>query len=315
MKKLYYLTINVTNRCNLFCKHCYASSGKSSEKDLELSYIKKSINEGKKMGLKAVLITGGEPLLRKDLNKIFEFIKASKLKLFLATNSLLINNSNIKIIKKFVDKVNISLDGSPQIHDMIRGRVGAFREVEKRLIDLKSKKVPVSISFTAHNKNFNEIPFIIKFCKKHDLPLNIKRFINLGRGKTNNLDLSKKNYSFIAKLVNDERDKMDISFKDPFFSVCYFGGYGCYAGIHLLSIKNNGDVWICTKVDYPVGNIKERTLKYIWENSELLKKLQDRDNLLGKCGKCKNRAICGGCRAAAYAKTGNIFTEDPICQY
>lgn len=315
MKSLYYLTINVTNRCNLFCKHCYASSGKSSEKDLEFSYIKKSVNEAKKMGLKAVLITGGEPLLRRDLNKIFKFIKSKKLKLFLATNSLLINGSNIRVIKKFVDKVNISLDGSPSVHDLIRGKIGAFREVEKKLRELKSKKILVSISFTAHNKNFNEIPFIIKFCKERNLPLNIKRFINLGRGKTNNLDLSKKNYNFIAKLVNNEKDKMDISFKDPYFSVCYFGGYGCYAGVHILSIKNNGEVWICTKVDYPVGNIKKQKLQNIVEESPILKKLRDRNNLKGKCGQCENREKCGGCRAAAYAKTGNLFTEDPICQY
>jgi radical SAM protein with 4Fe4S-binding SPASM domain len=280
---------------------------------LEFFYIKKALDDAMHIGLKAALITGGEPLLRKDLKKIFKCIKKNKLKLFLATNSLLINNSNIKFIKSFVDKINISLDGSPEIHDQIRGKFGAFKTVEKRLILLKLKKIPISISFTVHDKNYKELPFVMQFCIKNKFPLNIKRFINLGRGKKNKIGLSKENYLYVMKFVKNNKNRLKISFKDPYSSVCFLNNYGCYAGVHILSIKNNGDVWICTKVNYPIGNIKKKSLIEIWNTSKILKKLRDRDNLKGRCGKCHNKLICGGCRAAAYAKYKDLFAEDPIC--
>ncbi|WP_457742111.1 SPASM domain-containing protein [Thermococcus sp.] len=69
----------------------------------------------------------------------------------------------------------------------------------------------------------------------------------------------------------------------------------------------------CPHLRIPVGNVYEQNLSDIWINSDLLIKLRDRNNLKGSCKSCEYRNICGGCRAAAYWITGDVFGEDPIC--
>ncbi|MBU4070360.1 MAG: radical SAM protein [Nanoarchaeota archaeon] len=305
-KSLYYLTINVTNKCNLACKHCYDSSDKCFGNDLNLNVIKKTLKEAKSLGLVSVLITGGEPFLRKDLEKILHYSKSLNLKVFLATNGTLLDKKNIKFIKKYVDKINISLDGVSKFHDMIRGRKGLFKETLDKINKIIQEEIPLSISFTAQDNNYFQIEELVNYLNKKGILennfLNIKRFINIGRGLKNNLDLSKKNYFNVVKIVEKlKKDGINISFKDPLYSLKFGRGYGCYAGIHILSIKNTGDVWICTKVEKSLGNIKEDSLINIWNNSDILRNLREKSNETIK-----------GCRAAAYAFSGDLFSKDPI---
>jgi radical SAM protein with 4Fe4S-binding SPASM domain len=90
-----------------------------------------------------------------------------------------------------------------------------------------------------------------------------------------------------------------------------FGGY--------LSVLENGDVIPCFySEDLKIGNIKENSLKELWDKmqkSEFYKKLQNPDNLEGKCGVCDLRHLCGGCRTRAYGLTGSYFGSDPACLY
>jgi radical SAM protein with 4Fe4S-binding SPASM domain len=90
-----------------------------------------------------------------------------------------------------------------------------------------------------------------------------------------------------------------------------FGGY--------LSVLENGDVIPCFySEDLKIGNIKENSLKELWDKmqkSEFYKKLQNPDNLEGKCGVCDIRHLCGGCRTRAYGLTGSYFGSDPACLY
>jgi MoaA/NifB/PqqE/SkfB family radical SAM enzyme len=303
---LYYLTINVTNRCNLSCQHCYASSGHCSEEDLDLPIIKRVLKEAKGLGLVSVLITGGEPLLRGDIKEILRYSKSLGLKVFLATNGTQINKENIKFLKEYVDKMNISLDGIPETHDKIRGRKGVFNETMEKIKEAVSEGVPLSVSFTAQDENYPQIEELVSRLKKEgildNLSVNVKRFISVGRGADNKLRLSGENYVSLAKIIERLKSKkVKISFKDPFYSLGSGEGYGCYAGIHILSIKNNGDIWICTKVEKTIGNIKETSLDRIWNNSEILKQLRE-----------NAKEGVKGCRAAAYASSGDLFSEDPL---
>ena len=86
-----------------------------------------------------------------------------------------------------------------------------------------------------------------------------------------------------------------------------------------MSVLENGDVIPCFySEDLKIGNIKEKPLTELWDdmqNSEFYKKLQNPDNLEGKCGVCEHRNICGGCRTRAYALTGSYFGPDTACAY
>lgn len=305
-KILYYLTINVTDRCNLFCSHCYASSGKCLEEDLNLYKIKKTLRDAKDLGLISVLITGGEPLLRKDIQGILEYSKSLGLKVFLATNGTLINKDNIIFIKRYVDKINISLDGTFGVHDKIRGKKGLFKDTIKKIRKIISEEIPLSISFTAQDNNYLQIEKLTGYLDKEDIlkdiSINIKRCIKMGRSAKNNVQLSKETYIKIIKIIRRIKDRnVRISFKDPFYSLNVGEDYRCYAGIHILSLKNNGDIWICTKVDKAIGNINQNSLKEIWDNSEILKQLRENS---GK--------VTRGCRAAAFISSGDLLSRDPI---
>jgi radical SAM protein with 4Fe4S-binding SPASM domain len=90
---------------------------------------------------------------------------------------------------------------------------------------------------------------------------------------------------------------------------------GCSAGLNSLAIDEKGDIRACTRLPLVIGNIREDNLERVWSNDARLEKLRDRENLNGKCGVCKYRWICGGCRAAAALRSGSYLGEDPDCFY
>ena len=89
---------------------------------------------------------------------------------------------------------------------------------------------------------------------------------------------------------------------------------GCTAACNFLYVLLNKDVLACTAITEPCGNLNDNTLEEIWYNSKQVEELRTRENLKGKCGKCKRKYICGGCRAYAYATTGDILGEDSFCR-
>ncbi|MFH1841160.1 MAG: radical SAM protein [Candidatus Nealsonbacteria bacterium] len=317
---LYYLTWNITCQCNLKCKHCYNQIIDRNKKSTELS-VKEGINvinQAIPLGLRAVLFTGGEPLLRKDLLELMRFVKKNKLLVFLATNGTLINDNFINNFKGIINRINISLDGgSAETHDAIRGIEGSFFKALKS-IQLVKDNFNTSIAFTVHSENLSELGAVASLARKYGVLLTIKRFIPIGKGaQSRNLTLSKSKYKILIDKINELRKNQKISFSDPAaFShkrdKNYYGG--CLAGIYSLSMDFNGNIYPCTKLKLIVGNIREKSLSAIWHKSKKLQKLRER-KLGGKCGKCSRIFSCGGCRAAAYARYDDFLAEDPLCSY
>jgi radical SAM protein with 4Fe4S-binding SPASM domain len=90
---------------------------------------------------------------------------------------------------------------------------------------------------------------------------------------------------------------------------------GCLAGLGILFVGHQGDVFPCGYLPVNCGNMLEKRLIDIWRTSEDLAKMRDSDALEGKCGLCGYRHVCGGCRGRAYAATGNYMAEEPFCAY
>jgi len=91
---------------------------------------------------------------------------------------------------------------------------------------------------------------------------------------------------------------------------------GCVAGLYYCRIYPSGEVTPCPYLPINLGNIRDRSFKDIWFNSEVFKAMRDFDQLKGKCGICDFRDVCGGCRARAYGvSTGDYMAEDPWCIY
>jgi radical SAM protein with 4Fe4S-binding SPASM domain len=90
---------------------------------------------------------------------------------------------------------------------------------------------------------------------------------------------------------------------------------GCLAGTAVCFISNQGEVYPCGYLPALAGDLKIQRFSDIWENSVVFNELRDVNNLTGKCGCCEFRNVCMGCRARAYAATGNYLAEEPFCVY
>jgi radical SAM protein with 4Fe4S-binding SPASM domain len=103
----------------------------------------------------------------------------------------------------------------------------------------------------------------------------------------------------------------DNWYNNFFLGRCFFGKF--------MSIAENGDAIPCSFNDvYRLGNVKDKSLKAIWDDmqtSEFFAKVRDKNNIKGKCGVCEYKEICGGCRTAALFYTGDILESDPSCAY
>jgi len=90
---------------------------------------------------------------------------------------------------------------------------------------------------------------------------------------------------------------------------------GCLAGTAVCFISHQGEVYPCGYLPALAGDLRSQSFADIWENSVVFNQLRDANNLKGKCGCCEFRNICMGCRARAYAATGNYLDEEPFCVY
>jgi radical SAM protein with 4Fe4S-binding SPASM domain len=241
----------------------------------------------------------------------------------ITSNGLLLNRKICTFLKGKITKLIISLEGpNRKSNDYIRGK-GSFVKAMRAIKLAKKIGISVGINFTITNKNLTLVPSMIKLHKELNLDfVNFRRFIPVGSGKENtSLILAPREYLKLNLLINKERksDRRIALAGDPTRILLdkklrkKAKSAGCMAGIALISINPSGDVTPCGYINYPIGNIKKKSLIEIWNTSKILKKLRERDNLKGRCGKCHNKLICGGCRAAAYAKYKDLFAEDPVC--
>ena len=90
---------------------------------------------------------------------------------------------------------------------------------------------------------------------------------------------------------------------------------GCLGGQGFAFVSYKGEVQPCGYLELVAGNIRQTPFPEIWANSELFQQLRRVDDYHGKCCACQYRKVCGGCRARAYALTGDVLGDDPICPY
>ncbi len=149
----------ITKRCNLYCIHCISSVG--NKRELNTKESLKAINNLKNIGCEELYITGGEPLVRKDIFEILKKAKEKQFKISLITNGLLINRNNINKIKLYIEELGISLDGaSSQINDKIRGK-GTFKKILKAIEIVKSYQIPLTIYVALNRINLEDLKNIL----------------------------------------------------------------------------------------------------------------------------------------------------------
>lgn len=337
---------NCTKTCNLKCKHCYASSdNKRYNDELTLSDSKRFIDDLKTFNVPALLFSGGEPLMKKDILNILNYANKKNIRSTLSTNGTLLDKDICRFLKKInLGYVGISLDGIGTSHDEFRGVKGAFDSSLKGIRNCMEVNQKVGLRFTITKSNYKDLKDIFYLIKEEHIPrVCFYHLAYSGRGsKMTNEDISKeetrqaldliinKSIEFGPNVeiltVDNHADavytylKTLEKFKDKSENVLKLlkTNGGNRSGMAFANVDFYGNVhpdqftW-----QYTFGNVKKENFSSIWKNSnhEILKGLRNRKTLLkGKCSTCKWLNVCNGnFRTRAEAVYNDFWAEDPAC--
>lgn len=335
----------ITRRCNLKCVHCRSSSQEevAGHPDPPLEEAVRVLKDIASYAKPVVVLSGGEPLMRPDVFEIASVGTELGLRMCLATNGALVNEETCRRIKESgIRIVSMSLDGSTrETHDNFRCQSGAFEGVKHAAGLFRDNGIEFIINSSFTKRNQQEIPGIYRLAKQLGASAwYMFMIVPTGRGQEIMDELiSKEDYEEILDWHYDmEKGEKDMLVR-PTCAPHYYrvvlqrakeegarlerrtlkfstgGAKGCIAGQLICLIDVDGNVLPCSYFPLAAGNIRQQSFKDIWEGSALFKELRNFKGYKGKCGSCEFINVCGGCRARAYAVTGDYLEEEPFCSY
>ncbi len=319
---------NLTRKCNLRCPHCYMDGGTAEERELTTDECFGLIGEMTSLGTEMLILTGGEPLLRRDIYRIARTASDAGIWVVMGTNGVLVNEHVAdKMLECGVKGVGISIDSIyPEKHNSFRGGPNAWEHSVRALEICKRKGLEVLVQTTIMDFNRDEIPDLIAFAReKGAWSFNLYFLVQTGRGqKLNDLSASDTDAT-LRELVATQHDYRPMLVRSKcapqFKQIAYEMGRGglesggCMAGTQYCRITPGGDVTPCPYMNVVAGNVLEQSFTEIWRSSSVLRDLRDRSRLKGRCGACEFNELCGGCRCRAQAEFGDYLQEDPACTY
>jgi radical SAM protein with 4Fe4S-binding SPASM domain len=382
----------VTKGCNLRCIHCRATATElSSPLDLPTAAARAIIEQIAAYANPILVLSGGEPLYRRDIFELAALGTAQGLRVALATNGTLVTQAVAKqVLEAGIKRVAISLDGADaETHDSFRGIPGAFENAVQGLCNLKKIGIPVQINMTIARHNADQLPRVLELARSlgadalHTFllvpvgcgveiadrqmvpPEEYERMLHwfYDRSLEGGIELKATCAPHYFRVVRQRR-KADAG-RQPSMGghpaaanaaigptdmlmpsgtgvvikknaelagvprpaghpIAHGGGHpegmnamtkGCLAGSGVCFISFEGGVFPCGYLPVAAGDLKKQTFQEVWEKSPVFALLRDPGNLKGKCGCCEFRNICMGCRARAFAATGDMLDEEPFCVY
>ena len=339
---------DVTYECNLNCQHCYAQAGRISEDEISHEQALGVVDKLAAMGIPALAISGGEPLVRSDILDIARRAANKGMYVSIATNGTLITREKAKQMKDAgVSYLQISIDGADaETHDAFRGIPGAFDSTIKGVKNALAEGFFVNIATTVVKKNVDQVPKIIDLCDQLGVDWFMAyNFVPTGRGKfivENDLSPQEREDLLVMMYNKLKETEVEILTTAPQYArvalqQCRLGGPtivpthfmntevqgslfnltefigGCGAGRFYMAIRANGDVSPCVFFPLRVGNVLTDDLEEIWKTNRVFEELRNKDVLEDNCGQCDYKYHCGGCRARAYGYFGDYKAADPGC--
>ena len=337
---------NVTANCNLKCAHCYINAGeKKTIDELSTDAAKMLIHQIAEVSKPLLILSGGEPLLRKDIFELVRYGADRGLKMAMGSNGMLIDDAVARNLKNAgITTVSISLDSrGPSLHDEFRGVEGSWQRAIEAIKALRRNNVITQVNTTVTKQNYNEINDIMTLAEKMGVEnFHLFFLVPTGRG-TRIEDITPDMYETMIdstfRMALQHNLNVKPSCAPQFMRIAQETGVdmkrwvrGCMAGLYYCRIYPTGEVTPCPYLPIKLGNIRETSFKEIWYKSEVLGNLRDFKKLKGKCGICEYNDVCGGCRARAYGLTsdfidfcgdlheptelrGDYLAQEPWCTY
>lgn len=319
---LHILEIEITRRCNLNCIHCYA--GGNQKVDLHETHIKNIIEQANEIGVNRLVLTGGEPLLDKNVFSYAEYAKKIGIpEVALLTNGTLLDEEKAAHCQVF-SGVQMSLDGVPEKAGVLRKNY--FPQLERAIKLLHQHRIPITLYATINKDNLNDIDLMIAYATKQNCTIAFNCLIPIKKDLVKLVPSTHELKKAFTDIVSQIKENPLVRLSHHFrflvdkqrmaeFQQSLEGGIrgGCLAGIAAAYITADGDFLPCPFIRVSCGNIKTQSLNDIWNNSPILGVLRERTAFKGKCGKCKFVNCCGGCRASSLYKYGELNNSDDNC--
>lgn len=338
MNERYLLAVNLTRRCNLACAHCYMDAGTRAEggpdelssgevKDLLVQVANRSRDT-------MVVLTGGEPLLRRDLDDLVAQGSGLGLAMVVGTNGVLLDEARAVSLKRAgALGLGISLDSlDPTFHDAFRGCPGSWEKTMARMEACRGLGLPFQVHFSVTESNAGEIPSMIEFARSVGAHvLTVFFLVCTGRGESMS-DTTPTTYERVLEQLVEAQERSDglivrarcaphfkrVAYQrnpeSPLTRAQGYEGGGCLAGTRYCRVTPEGGITACPYIPDEEGNIRDAPFWSIWDASPSFSDLRT-PRLRGKCGECEYQKLCGGCRARPLALGQGLMDADPWCSY
>ncbi len=332
----------LTRSCNLNCVHCRAAARFGPyPNELTTEECFKFLDNVASFSSPIMIMTGGEPMLRDDIYEIARHGTDLGLRMVMAPCGFLVTEEAAqKMLDAGIKRLSFSIDcATAKSHDDFRRVEGAFDSVMTAIENAKKVGMDFQVNTTITKHNLKELPeildLVIKLGAKAHHPFLL---VPTGRGEDlKDQEISPEDYEKTLTWFYEKRDKVPLMFK-PTCAPHYYRIFrqnerakgikvtpethgmdamskGCMGGQSFAFVSNTGKVQICGFLETECGDIRKENFDVIWDNSKVFKEMRNWDDYGGRCGYCEFRKVCGGCRARAFAFTGDYLDEEPFCTY
>ncbi len=344
---------NITQRCNLSCKHCIERCIEkgSGDKLISLGLIERMLDEMSANGLERLQISGGEPTCSPIFRNIVELALDRDICIDVFTNAFCIDEALHELFKKYIlckpnsITFHISVDGDEKSHNYLRGSDSAYTKTVDNIKRIISYGGTINVETIVHRKNMDVLESVIKIL----IDLKIKYvymhpMFHPGKDNIYEKPLTDEErlsvFLSMANLAKKYKNDIEIKYMDPFFPVLAYhlskrfslpfrkalnkddAPINCMAGVDKMYINSEGEVYPCllfdkSKRDY-CGSILEHSLLDLWKSKgmDFVRKPIYESMLM--CARCDYNKVCNGkiksCRRAVELTTNDYLGVIPACE-
>ena len=320
----------ITLACCFSCNYCGSKAGCARENELttdECLNIAKQLSD---IGCRRVSLIGGEVFMRPDWPSIAKELTSRNVKVSIITNGYLFSEKLLNDIRNCsIESIAVSLDGPEAVHDRFRQK-GSFKRAIEAIDVLSRNDIPVSVISTLHSENVSHLDEMYDILRQKEIfAWQLQACSPMGNAVREGVDY-RFSMSEVIRFVEEHKDSAPFALGIA-DNIGYFTDSegslrgranapftGCRAGLRSIGIDSVGNVRGCESMyaeEFVEGNLREKTLREIWENPNgfAYNRRFHPALLTGKCATCERATRCaGGCRSYNYFVHGKLY-ESPFC--